>query len=67
MTIHYAIDSSLHTYVGVCREPGCCYRVLTTTHAAAIRARQEHAETDHRQRHPRATRPPRHAMQTSHR
>ena len=57
MEIRYAIDPSLHTFVGVCREPGCCYRALTTSRPAALRARHEHAET-HRVRHPRlSTRP----------
>lgn len=45
--IRYQIDPSTTSYVGVCREPGCGVRCLSSTRDAAIAARRHHEETVH--------------------
>lgn len=58
--MHYTIDPSTTSYVGVCGE--CGVRTLTNTRAAACAARDRHQEEHHmkrgRQAKPRATRRP---------
>ena len=62
--IRYRLDPSTSSVVGVCREPGCPFRVLSATEAAAIRARDEHEETVHMKRGRHATRRRPHTMRT---
>lgn len=45
--IRYRLDPSTTSIVGVCHEPGCPYRVITSTRDAARRARDAHEEAVH--------------------
>ncbi|MFT4296523.1 MAG: hypothetical protein QM582_14035 [Micropruina sp.] len=48
--IHYKIDPSSTSYVGVCREPDCGFRALSSTKLDALRARDAHAALMHNNR-----------------
>jgi len=63
--IRYKLDPSRTSVVGVCREPGCPFRVLSSTRAAAIRARDAHEEAEHMTRGRHTTRRRRNPMRTS--
>ena len=45
--IHYKLDPSFTSVLGICREPGCGFRHLSLTKAAALRVRAEHEEIAH--------------------
>lgn len=48
--IHYKLDPSTTTVLGICREPGCGFRHLSSTKAQALRARDQHEEIAHLKR-----------------
>lgn len=54
--IRYKLDRSESCIVGICREPGCGFRTLSSTKEGALFARAQHEATCHMKRGRRKTR-----------